>query len=95
MIETSASRLQLNMTSALNAAEFALSLIGTAASCVFILTMAIGVPAFLVYAAKTGPNSHRKVRRLNHRLFLFSLRIFYIAFFCILLSKLLEAVSGG
>ena len=83
------------MMSALNVAGMLLGLIGAAALGLFILTMVVGVPAFLVYVARLGPDASSDVRRLNHRLFVFSSRVFYTAFFCILLSKLLGAISGG
>ena len=83
------------MMSALNVAGMLIGLIGAAALGLFILTMVVGVPVFLVYVARLGHDASSDVRRLNHRLFVFSLRVFYTAFFCILLSKLLAAVSGG
>ncbi len=83
------------MMSALNVAGMLLGLIGAAALGLFILTMVVGVPAFLVYVARLGSDASSDVRRLNHRLFVFSSRVFYTAFFCILLSTLLGAISSG
>ena len=88
------------MTSVLKALQILFGLVGCVAGTVFVLTIVVGVPAFLVYIARIEPDveredAERKVRRINLRMFVFARRVLYIACASIGLSQLFGWLSGG
>ena len=69
-----------------------IGLVGDLALGGFLITMVVGVPSFMVYAARLGPEASSKIRRLNDRLFWFAAVVFYTGFACTILYQFIAVL---